>query len=420
MTSNGIEFNSFSTKINIAKKESRILATLEHSYRCQIIKDIAMHIQANTPAILTSNQQDIEQAKHNNTPIALLDRLTLTEDRVTDMCEGMLSIADLPNPLITESEYINPDNQLIIKKQRVPLGLILVVYEARPNVGTDTVAISLKTGNAVILKGSKHTKYTNQCIQQLVSEILIKYNIKNCIMFETELSYEQTAELISHSNIDLIIPRGGENLKNIVNKLAKAPVLGAGGGVCHAYISEFADLKKASEIITNAKTHRPSVCNALESVLIHKSLMTKDNLDLIFNNIMNNCSVKVVASQDIQQYLNCDLADDSTWSNEYLDLQLSAKSVDSLEDAINHINTYSTGHSDCIISENIEECQLFMDLVDSSCVYSNASTRFTDGSVFGFGAEIGISTQKLHARGPIGIKELTSYKYQIVGNGQIR
>lgn len=410
---------SINEAINLVKENWPNLATLDHDVRQKIILDIADNLEKNVPNIIKENAKDLEVATNDGLSKALLDRLTLNEDRLKGMIGGLRKIAALADPLDDTIEWQHPRG-MKMKKVRVPIGVILVVYEARPNVTTDTVGLAIKTGNAAILKGSRQTKFSNAALAKLVKEVLQKYQLEEVLEFYPELSSEQSQELVSHPSLDLIIPRGGEGLKKFVTTHAKAPVLGAGGGVCHVYISESADLEKAKNIIFNAKTQRPGVCNTLETVLIHEALLQKDKIQELFKPLLDY-KVEVRADEKIQKLSEAfKEAKEEDWSTEYLNLILSVKSVSSSEEAIAHINKYSTGHSDSIVTENKQEAELFCKLVDSGCVYVNASTRFTDGEEFGFGAEIGISTQKMHARGPIGPKELTTYKYIILGDGQIR
>lgn len=395
------------------------LASLEHKSRCLIIEQVSKAIKSNFAKILEANQKDLEAGKADGMTTALIDRLTLTEARLNGMVSGLSKIASLPDPLDDSIEYVH-QNGMKIKKVRAPIGVLLVVYEARPNVTTDTVGLALKTGNAAILKGSRQTKFTNAALAEVIGEVLAQNSLDGTIVFFPSLTAEQSLELVSSPDLDLVIPRGGEGLKNLVKQHAKAPVLGAGGGVCHVYISPSADLDAAAKIIFNAKTQRPGVCNALETVLIHESLLDKVKIDELFAELLN-FKVEIRADEKLCKLNDkFKLAAEFDWATEYLDLILSVKTVNSVNDAIHHINKYGTGHSDAIITQDDEEAEIFCKLVDSGCVYVNASTRFTDGEEFGFGAEIGISTQKLHARGPIGPKELTTCKYIITGDGQIR
>ncbi|MDJ0625866.1 MAG: glutamate-5-semialdehyde dehydrogenase [Candidatus Caenarcaniphilales bacterium] len=401
------------------KKKWPLLASLNHKKRCELINDIAEKISLNFTSIIEANKKDLDVARNENLSKALVDRLTLSEARLNGMVNGLKKIANLDDPL-DDIQTWHHVNGMKFSKVRVPIGVILVVYEARPNVTTDTVGLAIKTGNSAILKGSRQTKFSNSVLGELINAVLEKNNLKDSIAFFPELSPDESKELISNPDLDLVIPRGGEGLKKIVNQNSKAPVLGAGGGVCHAYISQYADLNKAREIIFNSKTQRPGVCNALETVLINEDLLQKDKIEELFRKLLDY-GVSIRVSEELKG-LNekFNLATEKDWETEYLDLILSVKVVSSVGEAIEHINKYSTGHSDTIITENKEEARTFTQQVDSGSVYVNASTRFTDGEEYGFGAEIGISTQKLHARGPIGPKELTTYKYIIEGDGQTR
>lgn len=415
----------FDELIEKSKKASLKFSSYSHDFRCKLIQEIAESLIENTELILEANKTDLEFARKENITSALLDRLKLTKERILSMSNSMIKLIKIQDPLGEENSTSWLHLQgMQMKKIRVPLGVILVVYEARPNVTTDTTALCIKTANACILRGSRQTKNSNRALGDCINKILKKYNLEDLIKIIEELSHEDSLELIKHKKLDLIIPRGGEKLKAIIKENAFAPVLGAGGGVCHAYISEHADLNKASEIIFNAKTQRPSVCNALEAVILNKKIINSENLRILFDKLINNKNnpVCIKADEFINNKFNnkFELASQEDCGKEYLDFKLFAKSVESLEEAIEYINKYGTGHSDCIITENTGEAENFCKLVDSACVYVNSSTRFTDGEEFGFGAEIGISTQKLHARGPIGPQELTSYKYLILGDGQIR
>ncbi len=411
-----------STEVNLnnIKKAWPQLASLAVEKRNQIIIEIADLIKNNTKYILEANQKDIIIGQENKLTNTLLDRLSLNESRLNSMAESLSKIASLPDPLNIENKTWTHPQGMLIRKIRVPIGLLLVVYEARPNVTTDTIGLVIKTGNAAILKGSRQTENTNMALAKYIKIVLEKYNLVECFGFYNSLTEKQSIELISDKNIDLIIPRGGEKLKEFVKTHAKASVLGAGGGLCHVYISDKANLKKAQEIIFNAKTQRPSVCNSIETVLIHQNLLNTSSIKDLFQPLLDH-KVIIKADQTICDLNeNFELAKYSDWETEYLDLILSVKSVNSAQEAIEHINQYSTGHSEAIITEDNKEAEVFCQAVDSACVYVNASTRFTDGEEFGFGAEIGISTQKLHARGPIGLTELTTYKYLIWGQGQVR
>ncbi|MDX1918339.1 MAG: glutamate-5-semialdehyde dehydrogenase [Candidatus Caenarcaniphilales bacterium] len=395
------------------------LITKSHFERCQILEELAESLTDKIDKILQANSEDQEEQRKEAISGALLDRLTLSPERIKGIADGLKKLAGLPDPLGLVMEYTHPKGMLI-QKIRVPIGLLLVVYEARPNVTIDSVGLALKTGNKVVLKGSRQTKYTNQALSEIVLGVLRLHQLEDSIAFFSDLEHDQAAQLIGSEKFDLVIPRGGEKLKQTVLALAKAPVLGAGGGVCHAYISSSADLDMAAELIFNAKTQRPSVCNALEKVLVHESHLKKSHLEKILKKICDY-GVELYCDDKVRNCIGYgERAAEDEWHREYLDLKIGVKAVSSLNEAIQHINFYSTGHSDLIVTEDQSEAETFCQQVDSACVYVNVSTRFTDGEEFGLGAEIGISTQKLHARGPIGSHELTTYKYLIKGDGQIR
>jgi len=411
--------SSIQQQVQQVKSKWPLLVSMTHKQRCSVIEEIAQALSFSSSKVLQANASDLAAGKEQGLSLALLDRLTLTESRLQGMIGGLHKIAELPDPLEDTISWFHP-NGMQIQKRRVPIGVILVVYEARPNVTTDTVGLVIKTGNAAILKGSRQTTFTNTALADIINGVLSNNSLDGVVKSFPSANADQSLELVSSPDVDLIIPRGGEGLRNFVKQHAVAPVLGAGGGVCHLYISSSADLDKAAKILMNAKTQRPGVCNALETVLLHESLLKKENIDRLFIPLLE---LKVEVRGDAQlcqmnaNFKPAVLAD---WESEYLDLILSAKVVGSTDEAIAHINKYGTGHSDSIITEDKEEAEKFCQFVDSGCVYVNASTRFTDGEEFGFGAEIGISTQKLHARGPIGPRELITYKYVIVGDGQIR
>jgi glutamate-5-semialdehyde dehydrogenase len=403
-------------KIKVAKTN---LLNLSSQTKKTILLEVADKLLQNKEEILKANKKDSIIAEKDQLSSSLIERQTLTQAKIEGMAGGLKKLADLEDPLAEGIEWTHPKG-MKIRKISVPIGIILIIYEARPNVTTDAFGICLKTGNAGVFKGSRQTFNTNSYLSDLILKVLSKYDLQDCYAFFNNASREESDELISSESIDLIIPRGGEALKEHVKKLAKAPILGAGGGVCHAFVAESADLDKAAKIIFNGKTQRPSVCNALETVLIHQSHLDNNSLQQILTPL-KEAGVRIKADEDIRR-IDTDLepTNEEDWSTEYLELIISLKTVGSLDEAVEHINKYGTGHSDCIITENSLEGESFCNLVDSACTYVNASTRFTDGEEFGFGAEIGISTQKFHARGPIGPKDLTTYKYIILGEGQTR
>jgi glutamate-5-semialdehyde dehydrogenase len=392
-----------------------------HDERQTILGRLADRIEeeSSQAAILEANSLDLDAARQAGVSGALYDRLRLSPDRLKGMAAGLRKVRELPDPLAAETSWQHSSG-MIIRKQRVPIGLLLVVYEARPNVTTDSLGIAVKTGNHMILKGSRQTKATNEALASVLRPILQEHGIAEGYGFFTDMSHEASLDLLRSPDIDLVVPRGGERLKKLVLDNSHAPVLGAGGGICHAYVSEHADLEMAASIIHNAKTQRPSVCNALETVLVHESWLTEDSLRLLLGPLLSD-GVKLYCDARVSPWLpEAHTAAPNTWDNEYLDMAASVRAVASLEEAVDHINRHGTGHSETIVTGDPEEGERFAAAVDSACLYVNASTRFTDGEEFGFGAEIGISTQKLHARGPLGPRELTSYKYVVTGSGQVR
>lgn len=371
--------------------------------------------------ILDANGQDVERAVHAGMHPGMVDRLKLTEERVEAMAEGLLQICGLPDPLGEVLEHVTRPNGLEIEKRRVPLGVIGIIYESRPNVTADAFGLCFKAGNACILKGGSDAISSNTAITESIRKSLsLSGACVDAIQLITDTDRETTSRFMKLNNyVDVLIPRGGAGLIRAVVENSTVPVIETGTGNCHIYVDEYADPEKAIPIIINAKTQRIGVCNACESLIIHEKMREK-----ILPALAEALQQKKVEIRGDERTLLCVPgavpAAPEDYGKEYLDYILSVKTADTLDEAIAHINHYNTGHSDSIITENGENAERFLNEVDSACVYVNASTRFTDGFEFGFGAEIGISTQKLHARGPMGLKELTTYKYAIRGNGQIR
>ena len=371
--------------------------------------------------ILSANEKDCARAEENGMAEGLLDRLKLTGARMEAMAEGLRQIASLPDPVGEVMETFDRPNGLHIEKVRVPMGVIGIIYEARPNVTADAFGICFKTGNAVILKGGRDAFYSNQAVTAVIGETLEKEGIdKNAILLiENNDRAVTTAFMKMKEYVDVLIPRGGAGLIRSVVENSTIPVIETGTGNCHIFIDESADLAKAVPIVINAKTQRIGVCNACESLLVHEKIA--DKILPALGKALLEKKVEIRGDEAVRaQIPEAHTVAEEDYGTEYLDLILSVKTVASLEEAIAHINKYNTGHSDSILTQDQTHAQKFLREVDSACVYVNASTRFTDGFEFGFGAEIGISTQKLHARGPMGLKELTSYKYQITGTGQVR
>ena len=370
--------------------------------------------------IIKANSLDLANGKANGMSESLLDRLALTEARIKDIANSVLEIVALPDPVgVVKSGSTRP-NGLNIEKVAVPMGTIAVIYEARPNVTIDAAALCLKSGNAVILRGGKEAINSNIATANIMRQAIESVGLdKNCIQLVEDTSRETANALMKlNGYIDVLIPRGGAGLINSVVQNATVPVIETGVGNCHIYVDKTADIDMAVDIIYNAKTSRPSVCNAAESLVIHKDIAAQA-LPAIKAKL-DEKNVELCGDEYAGNIIDIALATDEDWGKEYLDYKMSIKTVDNVEEAIAHINTYSTGHSEAIITNDYNSAQKFTKLVNSSAVYVNASTRFTDGGQFGFGAEIGISTQKLHARGPIGLPELTTTKFVIRGNGQIR
>ncbi len=371
--------------------------------------------------ILAANEKDIEAGRAAGMSEALIDRLTLTESRIEQIAEGLRQVAQLPDPVgEVMEEFVRP-NGMKIRKIRVPMGVIGVIYESRPNVTADAFALCFKAGSAVILKGGSDAINSNIAITRVLRDSLEACGITpDAVQLVATTDRAATRELMTmRQYIDVLIPRGGSGLIRAVVEGSKIPVIETGTGNCHIYVDKDADLEMAMKILVNAKTQRIGVCNAAESLVVHRAVL--DEFLPMLATTMEEYGVTLRADEDSRSMLPlAEAATEEDFGKEYLALMLSVKTVDSVEEAIEHINRYHTGHSDCIVTKDREAAEKFLREIDSACVYVNVSTRFTDGFEFGFGAEIGISTQKLQARGPMGLREITSYKYQITGDGQIR
>ena len=404
-----------------ARNAEVLVRNLSANEKNEVLLKVAEALTENADTLTAANTLDVENGRKNNMPEALVDRLLLTGDRIRGMAEGLRQVAALEDPVGEVLEMKKRPNGLMIGQKRVPLGVIGIIYEARPNVTADAFALCFKTGNVVILKGGSDAIHSNEAIVKCIREVLREQGItEDAIQLITDTSRETTAEFMKMNQyVDVLIPRGGRGLIKAVVENSTIPVIETGTGNCHIYVDETADLQMAADIIMNAKTQRVGVCNACESVLVHKKV--KDEFLPVLARRLQEKQVEIRADE-----VACELipgavhATEEDWGREYLDYILSLKVVSSVEEAISHINQYNTGHSEAIITNNYEHAQKFLDQVDAAAVYVNASTRFTDGFEFGFGAEIGISTQKLHARGPMGLLALTTTKYSIYGNGQIR
>lgn len=404
-----------------AKEAEKTLMVASSEKKNQALKKIAEGLIENTDKIIEANKVDLENGEKNGMSKSMLDRLKLDKERIEGMAKGVLDVATLPEPVGRILSATERPNGLRIEKVSTPIGVIAVIFEARPNVTSDAAALCLKSGNTVILRGGKEAINSNKTIAKVMRQAVKEAGMpEDVIQLVEDTSRESANELMKMNEyVDVLIPRGGAGLIQAVVKNATVPVIETGVGNCHIYIDKNADLKKAVDIVFNAKTSRPSVCNAAESLLIHKDI-AKEALVAIKNKL-DEKDVTLVGDSKAREIIpDMEKATDADWATEYLDYKMSVKIVDSVEEAIDHIYKYSTGHSECIVTENAGTAEKFMNQVDSAAVYLNASTRFTDGGEFGFGAEIGISTQKLHARGPIGLPELQSFKYKIYGDGQIR
>ena len=372
--------------------------------------------------ILTENARDLSAMDKNN---PMYDRLILTKDRIDGIASDIRNVAQLTSPLgRTLMDTVRP-NGLKIKKITVPFGVVGIIYEARPNVSFDVFSLCLKSGNACVLKGGTDAHHSNMAIVKVIQSILEKFGLDRNIVTLLPAGRESTSDLLNAVGfVDVIIPRGGKSLIDFVRNNSKVPVIETGAGICHTYFDEYGDVEKGTEIIYNAKTRRVSVCNALDCLVIHETQLS--NLPALCKKLAEQ---HVILYADVKAYtfLNgkypkslLEKVNDESYGTEFLDYKMSIKTVESLDEAIDHISTYSSKHSECIISENKENINIFDRMIDAACVYTNASTAFTDGSQLGLGAEIGISTQKLHARGPMGLEELCSYKWIIKGDGQVR
>ncbi len=405
-----------------AKKASLSLGLISGAEKNRALELMAKALVTQTAFLLKENLKDLAAAKKENYSPALIDRLTLNHKRVKAMADGLLETAKLADPIGQLLETIKRPNGLLIKKIRVPLGVVGIIYESRPNVTADCAALCLKSGNAAILKGGREAVHTNKAIFKILKGELKKTKIPYDALqlIETTDRAAVTELLKLDELVDVIVPRGGEELIRFVSDNTRIPVVKHFKGVCHVYVSNKADLPMAHHIVMNAKIQKPGVCNAMETLLVDKAVAKKFLPFMIADLQKEGCEIRgdeatrAIVSAGVRKATQAD------WAAEYLDLILSVKVVDGLAAAIDHINTYGSRHSDCIVTKDKKQAQTFLDTVDSACVYVNASTRFTDGFEFGFGAEVGISTDKLHVRGPMALDGLTSYKYEIYGTGQVR
>lgn len=406
-----------------AKEASRILARLSASQKNEILNTAADNLEANAAIILEANELDLQKARENGMPEPLQDRLMLSEARIANIAKGLRDVANLEDPIGQVDHMVKRPNGLLIGKQRVPLGVVGVIYEARPNVTADVFALCFKSGNSVILKGGKDAFFSNEAIARILQQTVMDFGLpEGSIQLLTDNSREMSLEFMKCDQfVDVLIPRGGAGLIRTVVQNATVPVIETGTGNCHVYVDESADLDMACDIIINGKTQRTGVCNAVESLVVHSAiaseLMPKLSRRLAEHEVLMHADQKLMGLIEQGNVLE---ATEEDYGTEYLDLEISIKQVDSIDEAIEHINRFNTGHSEAIVTRDYDSARKFLSEVDAATVYVNASTRFTDGAEFGLGAEIGISTQKLHARGPMGLEALTTTKYIIIGEGQIR
>lgn len=404
-----------------AKVASQAMVGLTTDEKNNALGKIAESLLDNKVAIIAENEKDLKQGREKGLSDSVLDRIMLNEKRIEDMSAAIRLLVELKDPIGENLETINKENGLLIKKNRVPIGVVGMIYEARPNVTIDAATLSLKTGNAVILRGSSSAYYSNKALVQAIHSALEDTPVPlDAVQLIEDTSRETAKELFTLNDyLDVLIPRGGKNLIDTVVRESTVPVLETGAGNCHVFVDESGKYEMAERIVVNGKTQRPSVCNAIETVLVHEKWFSKYGVELLQG--LNSLGVEIYGDEKVvRSFPEAKQATEEDWYTEYLALRVSVKVVESVTEAIDHINKYGTNHSEAIVTENEANAELFMMKVDAAAVYHNASTRFTDGFEFGYGAEIGISTQKLHARGPMGLQALTSSKYFIFGEGQVR
>lgn len=405
-------------QLNSAKLSSRYMMKVTTKQKNQALKNISIALREHVDDIIVENQKDILAAKNNGMSDAMIDRLLLNKERIEKIADDVYKLINLDDPIGDIIRVINRPNGLTIKQVRVPIGVFGIIYESRPNVTVDIACLCIKSSNVCVLKGGKEALCSNRILTQIIQVAMKGILPDGCVHLLENTDRSIVSQLIcANDYVDVVVPRGGKGLIDFVVKNATVPVIETGAGNCHLYIDKDADMKKAIEISINAKIQRPSVCNAIETILVHQDI-AKDYLLRLQEEFGGK--VEIRGDKKVQHYIDCSLATNEDYATEYDDYIVAIKVVDSVEEAIEHIYQYSTKHSESIITENQETADIFMNSLDSACVYHNASTRFSDGGEFGFGAELGISTQKLHARGPLGLLEMTSFQYKIYGNGQIR
>lgn len=403
-----------------AKAACANLSQTSGRLRNEVLREMARALRTERISIMEANKKDLEYAKANNLSAAMVDRLMLDEKRINSMAESIETIASLIDPLGRTLDGWTLPNGLMVQKVSIPIGVIGVIYESRPNVTSDTAALCFKSGNVVVLKGGKEAINSNFTIADILRGVLDKFGLpKEIISMLPDASREGVMQLVKMDKyVDLIIPRGGESLIRAVCDNATVPVVKHDKGVCHIYVDKYANIDNALKIAINAKVQRPGVCNSMETLLVDESIAA--SALPLFKAEFDKFSTKLKGCAKTREIINVAEASEDDFYLEYGDNILNIKVVDGVKEAVAHITKYGSGHSDAIISDNYQNTEFFLNAVDSACVYVNASTRFTDGGEFGFGAEVGISTNKLHSRGPMGVNDLTTYKYKIFGSGQIR
>ena len=405
-------------QLHQAKNAARQMMNMSTEIKNQALRNIAETLQKHVLDIIKENQKEIENAKASGMSEAMIDRLLLNEERIISMSQDVLKLIDLSDPVGEIIREIKRPNGLLIRQVRIPIGVFGIIYESRPNVTVDIASLCIKSGNVCILKGGKEAIHSNLFLTRLMQEAIDGILPVECVQLIDYGGREMVDELIhAYGYVDVVVPRGGAGLIQHVVCNATVPVIETGAGNCHLYIDKEANMKKAIDITINAKIQRPSVCNAIETILVHRDIADV-YLPLLYQHFQERVEIRGDAS--VQKIIPCQPVTDKDYATEYDDYIVAVHVVKDVQEAIEHIYQYSTKHSEAIVTENLETACLFLKTVDSACVYHNASTRFSDGGQFGFGAELGISTQKLHARGPLGLLEMTSYQYQIHGQGQVR
>ncbi len=399
------------------KLDSPLMAVTSAQSRNQALTNVVKQLNENQAQIFAANEQDLAEAQTNHIPEAVMKRLKFTQQKLQAVIEGIEKLVELPDKVFEKQFVRELDKGLTLVKETCPIGVIGVIFEARPDAMVQIASLCIKSGNCAILKGGSETKHTNKVLFSLIYQAAIESGLpKNCL-FQAQLRDEISELLACHASVDLLIPRGSNAFVQYIMDNTKIPVMGHADGLCHIYVDKEFDLEKAIPIIIDAKTQYTAACNAVETLLVHK-----DAADKLMPKLMEafeEHQISLCASRDLAEQYHCSVAKDEDFATEYLDLMLSAKTVETVEEAVYHINQYGSHHTDCIITENKETAEYFMRMVDSAGVYQNCSTRFADGFRYGFGAEVGISTGKIHARGPVGLEGLLTYKYKLYGNGQI-